>query len=1147
MTELLTPPKLPKPGLRSWWGGLNVSSAALAISQSLRGKNKNALLVAPTLAEAERIKTALNAIQPNLPVQMFPDWETLPYDNFSPHPDIVSDRLRCLYDLSSGDASCVIVSAQTLLQRLPPLDYVRGRSLVLRKNQKLSRDSFCDNLQHAGYVRVDTVFQHSEYALRGSLIDVFPMGSDASYRIELFDDEVDSIRTFDPETQRTVTLVDAIELLPARECPLDDKAIATFRENWHRAFDVDHRRCQVYQDVSGGIPPAGIEYFLPLFFNDTASFFDYLPTDTQIFCFEGLENALENYWRDLLDRYDTRSGDLTRPLLKPDAVYFKVGDIFSRLKKYPRVDISRGAIADRAGAHDFPTPAFPTLSIDARAAAPLQQLQRFLDSTPHRILFCAESEGRREVIKELLHKISLHPVEFDSFDAFIESEDKTAIAVAALEEGIFSERDNFIAIAESMLFGERVRQKRQRNKVFDEGEGIVKNLAELKIDSAVVHIEHGVGRYRGLQVIEHGGIADEFLVLEYADKAKLYVPVTNLYLISRYSAADEAIAPLHKLGSDQWQKAKRKAAEKVRDVAAELLHIYALRQAREGFKHQLAEDAYEKFASEFPFEETVDQSSAIASVRADMLDSKPMDRLICGDVGFGKTEVAMRAAFIAVHNSKQVVVLVPTTLLAQQHLDNFKDRFAHWPVNIDVLSRFRSAKESGELKKRISSGKVDIVIGTHALLSGDVKFKNLGLVIIDEEHRFGVRQKEALKALRTEVDILTLTATPIPRTLNMSMSGMRDLSIISTPPARRLSVKTFVRENDKGLIKEAITREIMRGGQVYYLHNEVVSIEKTANDLQALIPEARIKIGHGQMRERELESVMSDFYHKRFNILVCTTIIETGIDVPSANTIIIDRADKFGLAQLHQLRGRVGRSHHQAYAYLLIPHRKSLGDDAEKRLLAIEEAQDLGAGFTLASHDLEIRGAGELLGDEQSGQIQSVGFTLYMDMLERAVNAIKSGKEFDLEAPFEQDVDIKINIPALIPDSYLPDVNLRLSLYKRLASTRDDTELERLQVEMIDRFGLLPNPVKYLFRQTRLRHLGKDLGVTKIEANKERGKLEFARETKVEPLTIVKLVQTQPQRYKLSGANQLQFAFDSDTADARFDTIENLLQSLRKK
>ncbi|WP_096086480.1 transcription-repair coupling factor [Agaribacterium haliotis] len=1151
MKALQQAPEAPPAQQRHYWHQLNPSSASFAISRALLTSPTSSLIICPTMASADRtyseLSTMLQGEKKAPPLRQFPDWETLPYDSFSPHQDIISERLRCLYELCFTERNCVIISAQTLLQRLIPTSYLKSKSLRVELGQQIKREQFCSELTEAGYLRVDTVFQHGEFAVRGSLIDIFPMGSDEAFRLEFFDDEIDSLRRFDPESQRSTEQVKRIELLPGRECPLDSDAIAGFKERWFESFDVDHRQCPVFQDISSGLPAAGIEYYSPLFFDKLASLFSYLPDATQIYSFEGVEQAIEDHWRELSERYESRKGDLRRPILPPQQIYLPINELFGELKAFSRTVISENkAPQDKAGHFDFATSPMPQLAIETHASNPLHRLQAFLSSTNKRVLFCAESEGRREVIKEQLDKINILPDELSSLNAFFSGDSEHAICIADLGDGINSANDDFIIINENALFSGRVRQSRRRRKESDDSDNIVKNLTELKLGAPVVHIEHGVGRYRGLETISVDSQAQEYLTLEYANEAKLYVPVADLHLISRYSGADEAVAPLHKLGSEQWSKAKKKAAEQVNDVAAELLHIYALRKARKGFSHLLEGDAYERFSNEFAFEETPDQSSAIQAVRADMLSPQPMDRLVCGDVGFGKTEVAMRAAFIAVQNNKQVAVLVPTTLLAQQHFDNFKDRFANWPINIEVISRFKTGKESAEVIKRIESGNVDIVVGTHKLIMGDINFERLGLVIIDEEHRFGVKQKETLKSIRTEVDILNLTATPIPRTLNMAMSGIRDLSIIATPPAKRLSVKTFVRENDKALVKEAVLREIMRGGQVYYLHNEVKSIEKAARDLAELVPDARIQIGHGQMRERELEAVMSDFYHKRFNILVCTTIIETGIDVPSANTIIIDRADKFGLAQLHQLRGRVGRSHHQAYAYLLSPNKKNLSADAVKRLEAIEEAQDLGAGFTLASHDLEIRGAGELLGDEQSGQMHAIGFTLYMDMLDRAVKAIKKGEKVDLEKPIQLNAEINLRIPALIPDDYLPDVSLRLQLYKRLASAGSHEALEKLQVEMIDRFGLLPDALKNLFRSTGLRLRSEALGISRIEASARGGKLEFSADTKVDPLAIVKLVQNQPQNYKLVGANQLQFMQTSADADQRLKLVSGLLDTLTK-
>lgn len=1149
MVKLCHPPAPPASAMRHVWTGLNKSAAACAIAQSLANTQGTSLIITANVADAERLHEEIRLFSDEAKAQkthIFPDWETLPYDTFSPHQDIISDRLRCLYDLSFREGTCIIVAAQTLMQRLAPTNYVKQKSLSVKIGDKLDRNLFCQTLVESGYARVDSVFQHGEFAVRGALIDIYPMGSDYSFRIELFDDEIESLRKFDPETQRTIHTVDNIELLPGRECPIDDEGIARFKENWHKEFDVDARSCPVFQDVSSGLAPAGVEYFNALFFEHMSSLADYLPSEATIYSFEGYETAFENHWREITDRFESRSGDITRPILSPEKIFFPVNEIFSALKPFSRIELSNKEPSGKTGWQHFNIAPTPALTINSQLNNPLHLLEQFIANTQYRILFCAESDGRREVLKEHFESIGLAVENSDTILSFIDSNARYCITVADLVDSIFANEEGFIIINEAALFNKRVQQARRRKKSGDDPINVVKDLTELKIGSAVVHNEHGVGRYRGLEIIDHGGQAEEFLALEYANQAKLYVPVANLHVISRYSGVEESLAPLHKLGNDQWGKAKRKAAEKIRDVAAELLNIYAQRQAREGYSHQLDKNAYTRFSDEFPFEETPDQTAAIEAVRDDLLSSKPMDRLVCGDVGFGKTEVAMRAAFIAVQNSKQIAVLVPTTLLAQQHYENFKDRFANWPVNIEVISRFKTNKESNQVISQVESGKVDIIIGTHKLITGNIKFKNLGLLIIDEEHRFGVNQKEQFKSIKAEIDVLNLTATPIPRTLNMAMSGIRDLSIIATPPAKRLSVKTFVRENDKGLIKEAILRELMRGGQVYYLHNEVKDIEKRAAEIQELVPEARIQIGHGQMRERELEAVMSDFYHKRFNILVCTTIIETGIDIPTANTIIIDRADKFGLAQLHQLRGRVGRSHHQAYAYLLSPNRKHITADAVKRLEAIEEAQELGAGFTLASHDLEIRGAGELLGDEQSGQMQAIGFTLYMDMLDRAVNALKKGEQLDLDAPLKTETDINLRIPVLIPDDYLPDISLRLSFYKRISAIASEADIESMQVEMIDRFGLLPEPLKNLFRVTRLRLVADELGIAKIEANTKGGRLEFTKNTTVNPLTIVKLVQNQPQNYKLVGANNLQFSIETDGADDRINAVHTLLTTLKE-
>ncbi len=1140
--SVLRLPSLPVTAGKQHWGNLPGAALSLAIAEAASHAKRFTLLLTADSQSAERLQEELSFFAPDLPVLHFPDWETLPYDLFSPHQDIISQRIAALYRLPELKHGVLVVPITTALHRLAPKRFLLGSSLVLQVGQQLDVNQMRGNLEAAGYRCVDTVYEHGEFAVRGALIDLFPMGSSQPYRIDLFDDEIETLRTFDPETQRSIDKVDSIKLLPAREFPLEKKAVTDFRGRFRERFDVDFRRCPIYQDLSTGITPAGIEYYLPLFFEETATLFDYLPADTQVFSLPGIEKAAEQFWVDARSRYEDRRVDPERPLLPPADIFLPVEDCFARLKNWPRVVVSQDDIEEGVGRTRFNARALPDLAIQAKAGEPLAALRRFIEEYPGRVLFCAESAGRREVLLELLARLKLKPKEAEDWPAFVASGERLGICIAPLDEGLLL--DELALVAESPLFGQRVMQRRRREKSRDGGDNVIKNLTELREGAPVVHIDHGVGRYLGLVTMEFDGQAAEFLALMYAEEAKLYVPVASLHLIARYTGSDDALAPLHRLGSETWQKAKRKAAEQVRDVAAELLDIYARRAAREGyaFKDPLAD--YATFSAGFPFEETPDQQTAIEAVLADMLAPKPMDRLVCGDVGFGKTEVAMRAAFIAVHSGRQVAVLVPTTLLAQQHYNSFRDRFADWPVTVEVMSRFKSAKEVNEAVVKLAEGKIDIVIGTHKLLQDDVRFKDLGLCIIDEEHRFGVRQKEQLKALRSEVDILTLTATPIPRTLNMAVAGMRDLSIIATPPARRLSVRTFVMEQNNPTIKEALLRELLRGGQVYYLHNDVKTIEKCAADLAELVPEARIGIGHGQMRERELEQVMSDFYHKRFNVLIASTIIETGIDVPSANTIIIERADKFGLAQLHQLRGRVGRSHHQAYAYLLTPPRKQMTDDAQKRLEAISNAQDLGAGFVLATHDLEIRGAGELLGDGQSGQIQAVGFTLYMEMLERAVKSIRKGEQPNLDQPLGGGPEINLRVPALIPEDYLPDVHARLILYKRIANAVDEDGLKELQVEMIDRFGLLPEPTKNLVRITLLKLQAEKLGIKKIDAGPQGGRLEFAADTCVDPLTLIKLIQSQPTRYKFEGATLFRFLISMERPEERFNTLEALLERL---
>lgn len=1114
-------------------------SVGLAIAEST-GVDKLTVVITANTAQAESLARSSEFFcGADTPVLHFPDRETLAYDSFSPHQDITSERLLSLHQLPHRQNGVLVIPISALMHRLPPPEYVQQNSLMLDRGQKISLEQLRKQLAQAGYRAVDTVLEHGEYAVRGSLLDLYPMGSKLPYRVDFFDDEVETLRSFDPETQRTVEKITGVRMLPAREMPLTQSAIKHFKEHWHNHFQVDHRSCPLYRDVSEGLAPPGIEYYLPLFFDRTVLLADYLPDNCLVLIEKGAAEAADRFWQDVSQRYEDLNIDARRPLLPPATLFATSEEVFSSLRDYGRITFDPATAASGG----LPLAPLPDLEADARKKHPWQKLENFLESSRHPLLFTAETAGRREVLVEQLAKIGVKPQPVDNWQDFLVSSSPLNVTVAPLLHG-FSLEGRLTVVPENALLGGRVAQRKRETRSADSADAIIRNLAELRIGSPVAHIDHGVGRYLGLQCLEVDGEPCEFLLLQYAEDAKLYVPVSSLHLINRYTGVEDEHAPLHKLGSDAWQRERDKAARQVRDAAAELLEIYARRAARSGASLQSDPASYAGFSAGFPFEETDDQLNAIDSVVADLAAKTPMDRLVCGDVGFGKTEVAMRAAFVAVQAGKQVAVLVPTTLLAQQHYDTFRDRFAEWPVNIEVMSRFRSANQQAEARARIEKGQADIVIGTHKLLQGDIKYKNLGLLIIDEEHRFGVRQKDLLKSLRAEVDILTLTATPIPRTLNMSLSGMRDLSIIATPPARRLAIRTFVREFDKAIIKEAVLRELLRGGQVYFVHNEVSTIERTARELSELIPEAEVAIGHGQMRERDLEQVMGDFHHKRFNVLVCSTIIETGIDIPSANTIIIERADKFGLAQLHQLRGRVGRSHHQAYAYLLTPHHKSMSADAAKRLDAIAEAQELGAGFVLATHDLEIRGTGELLGDEQSGHIQKIGFSLYMEMLNQAVQSLREGKSLSAESSPIHDTQVNLNIPAIIPDDYLPDVHARLILYKRIANAVDEEALNRLQIEMIDRFGLLPEHVRYLFQVTNIKLIAQQLGIKKIEANARGGKLSFEQETPVDPLALVKLVQGDSGCYKLEAGNQLRFDAELKSAVERVEFVGGLLEQL---
>lgn len=1145
LADIFNPPAPLDAGQSSIWKNLYGASLGLALSNLINTKKQPLLIVAPDSLTVAKLQEELHFFSNSAEfTAIFPDWETLPYDHFSPHQDIISERLTALNRIPTMQHGAILTTVATLLQRLSPRDYLDAHSFLLKTGDKLNIEQLRTRLTHAGYQSVSQVREHGEFAIRGSIIDLYPMGSTTPFRIDLFDDEVDSIRLFSTDTQRSLDKVNDITLLPAKEFPLTTASIDYFRHAWREQFGGNPLKCPTYQDISEGICAPGIEYYLPLFFKETATLFDYLPKNTLIITLGDIDAKANDVWHEINMRYNQMSSDVTRPLLKPLQLFLATDQLHAAINTHPLININQ----DRAHCdEDFTTTPGPELNINHKASAPLAPLQQFTSSYTGRILFCAESLGRREVILQLFKSIQLEPKFFDSWQAFLTSNALRGMVVTPIEDGFSLTQPALTVITETQLYGRRVMQRRLRKKSVQDTDALIRDLTELQIDDPVVHIDHGIGRYRGLQVLTIGDQEAEFLCLEYQNNDKLYVPVGSLHLISRYTGADPEATPINKLGTDLWSRTKRKAAEKVRDVAAELLDLYAKRAAREGYVYTIPTDQYVTFASAFPFEETPDQLNAIEQVFNDMTSTKPMDRVICGDVGFGKTEVALRAAFLAVQNNKQVALLVPTTLLAQQHYQNFQDRFADWPIQVELLSRFRTGKETKTALQRMQEGKADVVIGTHKLLQEDIQFKSLGLVIIDEEHRFGVKQKEKLKALRAMVDMLTLTATPIPRTLNMALSGMRDLSIIATPPLKRLSVKTFVHEYNHNLIQEAIQREIMRGGQVYFLHNDVSTINRKAEELQQLVAEARVTVAHGQMHERDLERVMSEFYHRHFNVLVCSTIVESGIDIPTANTIIINRADKFGIAQLHQLRGRVGRSHHQAYAYLLTPEEKMITPDAKKRLEAISMYGDLGIGFTLATHDLEIRGAGELLGESQSGDMHEVGFTLYMELLSRAVDALKEGKEPDLDkALLTHRSEVDLHITALIPESYLNDVQLRLLCYKRIANAKTVAELDDIQVEMIDRFGLLPDQLKNVFAIAELKQQADALGILKIDVNDKGGKFEFTEQPNIRPETIIKLIQLKTQQFKLEGPTRLRFTLPTHEKTERIKLVAEILRQLQE-
>ena len=1129
----------------AWW-----------ICQLARASQQSLVVICADPLEARRLRNETRLFDKELRISLFPDWETLPYDSFSPHQDLISERLETLHRLSQSQVDILFVPLTTALYRLTPPSFLAAYTFSFKKGERLNEQALRDQLILANYNHVSQVTASGEFSVRGSIIDIFPMGSVVPYRLDLFDDEIDSIRSFDVDTQRSIYPVKEINLLPGREFPMDQEARHQFRARFREIFEGDPSRALPYKDVGNGINFAGIEYYLPLFFNETATIFDYIPEHSLCLTSGDLEGVIQQFWQDTQSRYHFLKADRERPILPPDQLFLSAEQVFSNLKNFARISL------DAQQAHTGITPA-PDVAVLRRHEQPFMRLQELIEKDDSHIILCADSAGRRETLLQLLQEQQLRPSQvFDQLSDFIAEPQKFALAIAPIQQG-FSLNLNLIAnsdkpknapttiiiLTENDLYpgsSSGTQRRRRKQEQHSNVEAMVRDLSELREGDPIVHVQYGIGRYQGLVHMDVGDGLVEMLQIEYANQTKLYVPVSQLHVISRYSGADPEGAPLHLLGSGQWDKARKKAAKLVRDTAAELLHIYAQRQARQGFSFKLPMGDYQQFVEGFGFEETLDQAQAIEAVIQDMTSGRPMDRLVCGDVGFGKTEVALRAAFVCVANNQQVVMLCPTTLLAEQHAQTFRDRFADWPVNIAELSRFRSSKEVSTAIEGIKNGTVDIIIGTHKVLSKEINFKHLGLVIIDEEHRFGVRQKETLKALRAEVDILTLTATPIPRTLSMSLEGIRDFSVIATAPEKRLAIKTFVRREDNSTLREAILRELKRGGQVYFLHNEVDTIYNRRARLEELIPEARIGVAHGQMPERELEVVMKDFYHKRSNILLCTTIIETGIDVPSANTIIIHRADKLGLAQLHQLRGRVGRSHHQAYAYLLTPGEDAITKQAKMRLEAIQSMEELGSGFFLAMHDLEIRGTGQVLGDQQSGNIHEVGFTLYADMLNRAVKALKEGKEPDLESPFDLDTEVKLHTSALLPDEYCPDINRRLGIYKRLSHATSSDDLLDIQEELTDRFGKLPEPAIMLMATHRLRIMAQDLGITKVDISDAGALLVFnAKDNKIDPVNIIELIQSH-RHIRLNGPDKLRVEFTQPTEiNQRIESIHQLLRYLK--
>ncbi|RKG34061.1 transcription-repair coupling factor [Acinetobacter tianfuensis] len=1136
-----------KAGEKRWIGNLQGSATGLLFKEISQQHSQLFIMVARNSLHLGQLESELEfyGIKPII----FPDWEILPYDRLSPHQDIVSERLAILSNMPANGV--LLLTAAALAQRVAPASWVLGEHFDIRAGQKFDLEQQKKRLVQAGYRLVDTVYDHGEFAVRGSIMDIYASGQESPVRIDLFDDEIDTLKFFDPETQRTTETLQYFTVLPAKEFPLKEGR-AVFRERYAEQFPTANpKKNPIYQDVMEGIDSQGLEFYFPLFFSAAdmqaqSTLMAYLPENGIVITDQGIDEGLTQFWAEVVRRYEDRRHNADQPILPPEQLFLQPNAVFEQLNKFGRIIASQEPFDEKAGVININAAIPPRLPVDPKREKPFAEVKKYIDDANHPVLLVAESAGRRETLKDALRP-SLGNIPYvENFQVFIDSLHAIAITNAPLERGLLL-TDKISVISENQLYEHRVVQRRRKRQQEVSEEFLIRSLTELNLGAPVVHIDHGVGRYAGLVTLSIDDQDHEFLQLDYANEAKVYVPVTNLHLISRYSGGDPDLAPLHKLGTDAWSKAKRKALEQIHDVAAELLHIQARRQSKPGFGFELDQALYMQFASGFAYEETLDQANAIEAVVYDMQQAKPMDRLVCGDVGFGKTEVAMRAAFVAVQNNKQVAVLVPTTLLAQQHYESFKDRFADWPIRIEVLSRFGSSKTHAKTIDDLADGKVDIVIGTHKILQENVQFNDLGLMIVDEEHRFGVRDKERIKAMRADVDMLTLTATPIPRTLNMAFSGMRDLSIIATPPARRLAVKTFVQEHTDAAVKEAILRELLRGGQVYFLHNEVDTIERTAENIRHLVPEARVAVAHGQMRERELEQVMQQFYHKEYNVLVCSTIIETGIDVPNANTILIERADKLGLAQLHQLRGRVGRSHHQAYAYLLVPSIKGLKGDAEKRLDAISRAATLGAGFMLATEDLEIRGAGELLGEQQSGSMQAIGYSLYMEMLEKATKAIQKGKTPNFDAPLSLTAEITLHMPALIPDEYLGDVHQRLLFYKRISNTDTSEKLDNIRMELIDRFGVPPQSVKQLFAVHQIRLKAEQLGITKIDISAHGGSIEFAPDTPVQAISIIQMMQKHPTFFRMDGGQRLKVMVMLEEYEKRIQFINDLLDSLLKE